>query len=90
MNILFKLFKESPPQSQKFLHESLKDLAYLKSKNNTVTMNDDKSCEQYYNDAIAYNKNDTDVKIELSNNLMETKKARCLKLLLSVYKILTI
>ena len=70
----------------KYLNDSIKDLAYLKSKIPSTT-DDEKSCEQIYNEAIAYNKNDIDVKIELANQILETKKARALRLLLSVFKI---
>jgi hypothetical protein len=36
---------------------------------------------------MTYNKNDIDVKIELASQIVETKKARTLRLLISVYKI---
>jgi len=62
-------------------------LAYLKSKNPSIN-SEDKTCEDYYNAAISYNKNDVEVKIELSNQITETKKSKSLKLLLTVYKIL--
>lgn len=83
--MLQKLFKEVSPGGARFLNDSVKDLAYLKSKVGVVT-NEEKSCEQVYNEAIAYNKNDVDVKIELVNQIVETKKARALRLLLSVYQ----
>ncbi len=42
------------------LNESIKNLAYLKSKNSIIPKNgeDVKTSEEWYNEAIAYNKND--------------------------------
>ncbi len=60
--MLQKLFKSANPTTSRFLNDSVKDLAYLKSKMPVVTT-EEKTCEQAYNEAIAYNKNDVDVKI---------------------------
>ncbi len=87
MQLLQKLFKESNSFTIKLYNESLKDIAYLKSKT-PILASEEKTCEDYYNEAISYNKNDIDVKIELSNQIMEVKKSKALKLLLTVYRLL--